>query len=247
MSEYYTVKQVEGLLKLNRITIYRMIQDGRLNGIKIGSQWRFSQAEIERIFGEKDNSLPDQPEIQPGLPTQCFQTIQNLLTDISQLSSLVVDMRGNQITAISAPCSFCRAMISSQAGREACQVSWREIASRCSASHAVDTCHAGLNYAASPVYDHGEQIGAIITGQYYIQTPDRHEESERVKKLASRYKIRADVLQKEILNVPILKAEQSIMVKSWMRSAAIAVQGILEERAEFMTRLQKIANLTQIE
>ena len=51
MSDLYTVKQVQDLLKVDRITVYRMLQDGRLKGIKIGHQWRFTAAELEHLAG----------------------------------------------------------------------------------------------------------------------------------------------------------------------------------------------------
>jgi excisionase family DNA binding protein len=38
---YLTTRQVQNILQVDRITIYRMLQDGRLKGVKIGQQWRF--------------------------------------------------------------------------------------------------------------------------------------------------------------------------------------------------------------
>ena len=43
MENYLTTKQVQDLFKVDRITIYRMLQDGRLKGVKIGNQWRCCQ------------------------------------------------------------------------------------------------------------------------------------------------------------------------------------------------------------
>ena len=51
MGDLFTVKQVQDLLKVDRITVYRMLQDGRLKGIKVGHQWRFNQSEVQRFFG----------------------------------------------------------------------------------------------------------------------------------------------------------------------------------------------------
>ena len=130
MSDYYTVKQIQSLLKVDRITIYRMLQDGRLKGIKIGHQWRFAKAEVDRLLGIS-NPEEDQSETSSNLPIHCIQTIQNLFSDISQLSALVVDMQGNPLTNISYPCAFCTRIISSPAGREACKESWKTIATEC--------------------------------------------------------------------------------------------------------------------
>jgi excisionase family DNA binding protein len=246
MSDYYTVKQIQSLLKVDRITIYRMLQDGRLKGIKIGHQWRFAKAEVDRFLGI---SVPEeeQSEFSPALPIHCIQTIQNLFSDISQLSALVVDMQGNALTKISSPCAFCTHIISSPAGREACKESWKIMASECKAKTQVISCHAGLNYSAAPIFDQGKQIGAFITGQYYLLQPDRYEESERVKRLAAMYRIPVDSLTEEILSVPVITVEHRPQVETWPRTAAQAVHSILEERTGFINRLQKIADLTQID
>src|SRR4051794_39030975 len=50
MSELLTVKEVQDLLKIDRITVYRMLRNGRLTGVKIGHQWRFSRSEIDSLF-----------------------------------------------------------------------------------------------------------------------------------------------------------------------------------------------------
>ena len=50
MNELLTTRQVQETLKVDRTTIYRMLKDGRLNGVKVGSQWRFPRLEIEAVL-----------------------------------------------------------------------------------------------------------------------------------------------------------------------------------------------------
>ena len=54
MDNLLTTRQVQDRLKVDRITIYRMLQDGRLRGVKIGQQWRFPEKEIERLKKEQE-------------------------------------------------------------------------------------------------------------------------------------------------------------------------------------------------
>jgi excisionase family DNA binding protein len=42
-----TAKELSKYLKLNEITIYKYLQEGKLPGFKIGSQWRFDRDEID--------------------------------------------------------------------------------------------------------------------------------------------------------------------------------------------------------
>jgi excisionase family DNA binding protein len=249
MADFYTVKQLQDLLKVDRITIYRMLQDGRLKGVKIGHQWRFSQADVHNLLGGvSDNPATSSEagsEISTTLPVHCIQTIQNLYSNISQMTALVVDMQGMPLTTISAPCRFCATINSSTAGAAACRAAWRQMAGDCRERSQVFTCHAGLNYSAAPVFDQGVQIGAFITGGFYLLLPDRYEESERVEKLAARYKLSAGQLQDQVTEVTAIPADRRAAVETWPRAAALAVQSILDERIGLISRLQKIANLTQ--
>ena len=47
MEQLLTVRQLQELLRVDRVTIYRMLEAGALPGFKVGGQWRFSQGEIE--------------------------------------------------------------------------------------------------------------------------------------------------------------------------------------------------------
>lgn len=47
MDDLLTTRQLQELLQVDRITIYRMLNDGRLQGFKVGGQWRFSRQAVE--------------------------------------------------------------------------------------------------------------------------------------------------------------------------------------------------------
>ncbi len=51
MNDLLTSRQVQEILKVDRITIYRMLNDGRFKGVKIGQQWRFHLSDVERMLG----------------------------------------------------------------------------------------------------------------------------------------------------------------------------------------------------
>ncbi len=247
MDDLLTTRQVQDILKVDRITIYRMLQDGRLKGVKIGQQWRFTLRDVERFAG---GSLPveeiAQAEADVSFPTHCVQTIQDLFSDVSQISALVVDQQGRPLTQISQPGAFYQLILSSPAGREASQASWQEFARHSGSGSKYFTCHAGLHYVAAPILDQNEQLGLFLAGWFYWQAPDPREEAERVRRLAGAYGLDAEALQQAAHSIPVIDPEQHARVEAWPFTAARAVQSILHERIEFMTRLQQIANLTQI-
>jgi excisionase family DNA binding protein len=56
--ELLTVEEVANILRLNVRTIWRMLKDGRLQGIRLGGGWRIPKEELEKILVI---SSPEQP------------------------------------------------------------------------------------------------------------------------------------------------------------------------------------------
>lgn len=249
MDQLLTTRQVQDLLKVDRITIYRMLQDGRINGVKIGLQWRFARTEVERILkGEKSVSAPAAQSAEANFPVHCVQTIQDLFSDVGQVSALVVDGDGQTVTEISHGCSFCRVILSSEKGQAACRASWREFSEKCRQGSRYFTCHAGLQYIGAPIEDPDldQAVGFFLAGQFSWETPDEREKAERLRRLADMYDLPLKRLQKEAQSVQVIDTKQHARLEAWPVSAARAVQSIMRERFSFMSRLQQIANLTQI-
>jgi excisionase family DNA binding protein len=243
MDNYLTVKQVQELLRVDRITVYRMLKDGRLKGNKIGQQWRFPSQEVDRLLNQSE---PVQLEVSGSFPTHCVQTIQDLFSDVGQTSALVVDALGEPLTQISMPCRFCQEIQAAEAGLQACRESWQGIAAHAASGSTFSTCHAGLQYIAGPVKDADGLVGFFLAGEFYWQAPDRHEESVRVRGMAQTYGLDPDALLEAAGEIPVIDPAQQARVAVWPITAARAVKSILSERTGFMNRLQKIADLTQL-
>jgi len=247
MDDLLTSRQVQEILKVDRITVYRMLQDGRLKGVKIGLQWRFYQSEVETLLGKRSNSQKaGEPQVSSSFPTHCVQTIQDLFSDVSQISALVVDTEGEPLTAVTHPCSFCQAMLHSPSGQQACRASWRAMAQQAQAGSKFFTCHAGVQYVAAPIVDSGMPVGVFLTGQFRWQPPEERQEVENLRRLASTHQISLENLSEAAQVVPVIAPQEHARVEAWPFSAARAVQSILHERTGFMTRLQQIADLSQI-
>ena len=247
MDDLLTTRQVQNILKVDRITIYRMLQDGRLKGIKVGAQWRFTQQEVDRLLGggsADEDSM--QVETNPGFPTHCVQTIQNLFSSVSQMSALVVDAQGEPLTQLSGPCGFCRLTLQSPSGQEACRASWAGMAREAAAGSRFFTCHAGMQYVAAPFSDGSKTVGVFLAGEFHWQTPDAREETERLRRLSEAHGLELDALRRESHAVPVIDPEQHARVEGWPAAAALAVESIISERTRYQQRLQQIANLTQI-
>lgn len=45
-NEIMSIEQLAGYLKVSRSTLYKLVQDGRLPGQKVGKRWRFHRTAI---------------------------------------------------------------------------------------------------------------------------------------------------------------------------------------------------------
>lgn len=50
--EIMTVAEVADYLRLNEATVYRLAQQGKLPGVKLGRQWRFKKEAIDQMLEE---------------------------------------------------------------------------------------------------------------------------------------------------------------------------------------------------
>jgi excisionase family DNA binding protein len=52
MKEVLTAKDVAKLLRLNKITVYKYANEGKIPGVLIGNRWRFDRAQIEGLLDD---------------------------------------------------------------------------------------------------------------------------------------------------------------------------------------------------
>jgi excisionase family DNA binding protein len=48
LREFLTTKEVARYLRVNEYTVYRLVTQRKLPGVKVGSQWRFKRKVLER-------------------------------------------------------------------------------------------------------------------------------------------------------------------------------------------------------
>lgn len=245
MEDLLTARQVQDILKVDRITVYRMLQDGRLRAVKIGQQWRFPRSTIERLVAGETTSPAVNAE-PSALPVHCIQTIQDLFADVSQLSAVMVDLQGAPLTEISQPCRFCTLLQESESGRQACQADWAEFSQRSQLDEITFTCHAGLNYIGARIFDNGEQVGLFLLGCFRWQPHSPEELGTLTRALAFTHQLSPQAVEEAVRLVPVLAPARQTELEGWSQAVASAIHSILKERTGFLNRLQQIAHLTQV-
>ena len=243
MESFLTSKQVQDLFKIDRITVYRMLQDGRLKGIKIGNQWRFSESEIKRLLSGV--SLPEEVNSESIFPTHCVQTIQDLYSSVTRFNAFVIDPNGELVTKKSRETTFCKLIQLSSSGSLACSESWKDFFESSKGGKTDFVCHAGLNYVGAPIVSQKSIQGLFISGPFFFEHPHPQELEQRSQQLAEVHNLAPSELYAALQQVPVLSHEQRENLSDQPAAAAKAIESILTERSVFMNRLQQIANLTQ--
>jgi excisionase family DNA binding protein len=250
-----TTRQLQDLLQVDRITIYRMLGDGRLQGFKVGGQWRFSRQAIERWLQERQASLEGPEPFQPGedlipspqaLPLSCVQAIQEIFAEALDVGAVTTAPDGKPLTPISNSCAFCAAILGTKEGRQRCIHSWQAAAATTGPSPQLVTCHAGLCYVWGRIEVRGKFVAALHAGQFFTQRPaDDKGQVSLLSGLAAATGLPVRELQASLATVPVLDAASQQKVPRLLQRVATTFSEIGEERLDLLGRLQRIAEITR--
>ena len=126
------------MLRVDRSTVYRMAEDGRLPAIKVGRQWRFPAAAIDRWLADQGLShlTPAAPPPQPApaapladlLPLACVQLILDTFAETVGAMMILTDMDGRPVTRVSNPCGLFAALQDATDLWAQCSAHWRRMA-----------------------------------------------------------------------------------------------------------------------
>jgi excisionase family DNA binding protein len=243
-----TAKQAQELLKVDRTTIYRMLKDGRLNGVKVGQQWRFYTGEVNDLLaGVKRLGKSNIPFLEDILPLQCVQPIQDVFAEIARVGAVTADKDGQPLTKISNSCGFCKLILGSDEGRHACIGSWRHLVEQKDAAPEFTSCHAGLQYARARIEVQGELIAILVAGQFYIHFPVPEELQKRLQELAKKYSIDLGLLTLAARQISVLNAQDVPQISGWLEQVAHTFEQVSAERADLMNRLRQISAMSVFE
>jgi excisionase family DNA binding protein len=248
MANLLTAKQVQELLHVDRTTIYRMLKDGRLNGIKVGSQWRFSEEQVEALLSGKEPEEEISPEdLFEALPIHCMQPMQDVFAEIAGVGAVIVDKEGLPLTRISNSCDFCKLILGSTDGRKKCFASWKNVVEQAKKSPEFVYCHAGLRYAIGNIKADEEVVASFIAGQFHTESPNLEAEKEKARELAQKYGINPDLLARAVGDVAVYEDEKKEKIGSWLQRIADTFGDISVERADLLTRLKTISKVSGLD
>jgi excisionase family DNA binding protein len=252
MSEFLTTRQLQDILHVDRTTIYRMADDGRIPAVKIGSQWRFPRQSIEGWLKTQspvgatvqDAPLPNESDLSKLIPLECVQRIQDAFADILGVMLVVTDLSGNPITAPSHVCSLFALAERSPAARQQCRQEWAALARQPSLQPTFGRSHLGLLHTRGLVRVGSELKAMLVVGG--IAPALWPPEATEVARMAELLDAPEAELRRAMADAFVLNADQKQQVLGYVQRIADIVAHIMNERNILFTKLQNIAELTRI-
>jgi excisionase family DNA binding protein len=246
-----TTRQLQDLLQVDRITIYRMLSDGRIRGFKVGGQWRFSRHEIDswlqaRQGGPDSPPPPHQATKQPdpssqALSTPCIQAVQDICAEALEIAAVTTELDGRPLTSISNSCALCSQILGTQSGRRRCAASWGR-----ATDGQIHVCHAGLQCASRPIVIGEQPVALIAFCQFVSQSPETTPAWQtNLPILATGLGMSDDGLRSAADSVPAISDAHQARITRLLERVAGTFSEIGQERWDFVTRLQIISELSE--
>jgi excisionase family DNA binding protein len=255
VDDLLTTKQLQELLQVDRITIYRMLNDGRLQGFKVGGQWRFSHREIEVWLQEQQSkldgaSMPPPPNgmLAPSpqaLPISCIRTIQDVCAEALEIGAVTIDPDGSLLTEVSNSCDFCDLILSSDRGLRRCRAAWTQVGH--SSGRALP-CHAGLQCISTPIYVNDQHVAITAGCQFVTETVDgpQDEWQRTLPQLAEELALDEKELRAAADSVRVIPGEGLLRIARLLGRVADTFSEIGQERLNLLSRLQQISEMSKV-
>lgn len=162
-----TARQVQLILHVDRSTVYRMAEDGRLPAIRVGKQWRFPEAEILALVAagglDDETAVPGSGSDQ-AIPVQVASAAVQVAAELLGVMMVVTDMEGHPVTPIANPCDWFTHHGQESAVMAACVAEWRDLAEDHDFTPRFQVGSAGFECARAFIRTGRELTGMVLAG-----------------------------------------------------------------------------------
>lgn len=183
--ELLTALEVQELLHVDRSTVYRMAEDGRLPALRVGRSWRFPADRIRAL-----RTLPDTPaaavtaapgppaapapavpadtatdRTDPGAPDPAVaRAAVEIAADLLGVMMVVTDMHGRPLTEVANPSPWFRSHAGEPGVLDACITEWRDLADHPDLTPAFQVGALGFQCARAFIRNGSSLVGMVLAG-----------------------------------------------------------------------------------
>jgi len=242
-----TTREVEQLVQLNRVTIYRLIREENFPAVKIGGQWRFPEEQVQDWLAAHggaiqraqtpDNNLPDADRLFNSVE---IVSLLDAFAQSVQLSAFVVDPRGKvvvQCRTYQHP--FCQFMQALPQGRNTCRANFHQplAADR---EPQLRACANGLKYLQSPVIFQESILAYVLMGP--ILTSE-NVDPQQLAAFATASGIDRETVCRSFAEVQRFSAGQIQLLVDLLSQVMHTMLEIVSNRLDMAARIREIAQM----
>ncbi len=251
MADMLTAREMQELLQVDRSTIYRMAEAGRLPAVKVGKQWRFpgdlvnswlnQQAATASLHPQPALSQANHADIGSLLPLACVQLIQDTFAEALGVMLVTTDMAGNPVTEISHPCGLFQAISERPDAVRKCIEGWHSLANAIELEPKWMVTHLGLLCARGLIRVGAELKGMVVMG--CVAPDDWPPSPDKITAMAAELGMKPDTLKTHIDEAFLLDKAEQARVLGFVQRIANIVAHVATERNTLMGKLESIARL----
>ena len=244
MADMLTAKDIQDLLQVDRSTVYRMAEAGRLPAVKVGKQWRFPGTLVENWLQTQVVTPPSPVQAQPELevsslaellPLPCVQLILDTYADALEVMMVVTDMAGNPITQVSHPCGLFKIMEKIPDAIQKCTEHWRTLAETIDLEPQFHPSHLGLLGARGLIRVGNELKGMVVVGGIAPEIwPPAH---LQIQAMATEFNVKPERISPYLSEVFFLSQTEQTRLLSFTQRIANIVAHIATERQRLKGKL----------
>jgi excisionase family DNA binding protein len=249
MTSMLTTKDLQELINVDRSTIYRMAESGKLPAIKVGRQWRFPAREIEAWLAGGNKTAapipqPDEPpvgDLSDMLLPGVAKPLADLLGSIFGVMVLVTDLDGEPLVEPANQCGLFRFVHDHPATNPLCADTWRELGADPDRTPRFRPTPLGFECARGFIRVGPEVKGMVIMGG--IAPSEWPPAADQVRIIASELGVSADSIADHIDEVFYLDRSHQAWVLEYLPRISSLFARIARERSRLVDRLDTIASL----
>lgn len=247
MANLLTTRQVQEILKIDRTTIYRMVESGQLPAVRVGKQWRFARTDLDQLLNGAKPPVEMNPAlVQPApamatqsnneqplgelLPLAAAQMIQDVVADALGVTMVITDMAGQPVTQVSNPCGLYHTLLADEEAVSHCIHEWQRLAGAVTLEPKFSPNDLGLLCARGLI-----RTGNLLKGMVFVGgiAPEQWPPArEQVKAIAAQFKMTPQALAPHIDEVYRLDRRQRERVLSFVQRIADIFSLLLEDRSQ---------------
>ncbi len=254
MPDFLTTRQLQDILRVDRTTIYRMVDAGHLPAVRVGNQWRFEREEIEMWLQGQSGVTPLKPdnghlpasaepiEARHLFPVECLQMIQDSFADVLGVMIVLTTLDGRPITQPSNACGLFLAAESSPTGRSRCLELWVRLGQEPGLTPRFQSSHLGLLCARGMIRVGNEIRAMLVVGG--IVPDDWPPSAEAVDRMAADLDLDPELIRRHLHAVHRLSHAEQARALQYVQRIADIFAHIANERNQLMGKLRRIAEIT---